>query len=309
MATFQQLLASYPRASDYPRPVAVPPKQQPHKQSFIILHGRGDTGDNFGSMLLEKPFPDKVSTLADAFPHARFVFPTAAPRRATVAAGLPVSQWFDQYEINQQEERQGLQIEGLRETSAWIHIWMQREVEEVGAKNVVLGGLSQGAAMSLIANLLWEGPKIAGVVDMCGWLPLRLIMADRALIREQLIELEATDIDPGAREIVKSSASDAEDNTAQHRAVAALREYLDLTPAKEGPLPFGKTPAFIGHGYFDFTVFVKLGRRSADFLSTLGVDVTYQEYATLGHWYSPEMLKDVVTFVHEKTDWDDASRA
>jgi predicted esterase len=94
-------------ASGYPPPLIIQPRALPHKQTFILLHGRGSSGDKFGPVLLDTPIltapvssadgggtnppddqttssPPTVQTLATTFPHARFVFPTAARRRATV---------------------------------------------------------------------------------------------------------------------------------------------------------------------------------------------------------------------------------
>lgn len=48
---------------------------------------------------------------------------------------------------------------------------------------------------------------------------------------------------------------------------------------------------------------MKLGRRAADFFEVLGTDVTYNEYRTLGHWYSPDMLKDITDFLRHKAAW------
>ena len=189
-ASAQQRLATFLPSSDYPEPVIVPPRQLPHKHSFIFLHGRGDNAKNFAFMLLAMEVPG-IGTLPEAFPRARFVFPSAAPRRAKTFKRIPISQWFDILSINKQEEEQELQIDGLKETSEWIHILMLREIERVGADNVVLGGLSQGCAASLIANILWDGPSIAGVIGMCGWLPLRPIMADSADMEVELGRLDA----------------------------------------------------------------------------------------------------------------------
>lgn len=45
-----------------------------------------------------------------------------------------------------------MEIEGLRETSEWLHVLLSQEIEKVGADNVALVGLSQGCAATLIAS-------------------------------------------------------------------------------------------------------------------------------------------------------------
>ncbi len=43
-----------------------------------------------------------------------------------------------------------------------LHRLLEREVREVGGRNVVLGGLSQGCAAALVAGLLWRGEGFGG---------------------------------------------------------------------------------------------------------------------------------------------------
>ncbi|KAL2012175.1 hypothetical protein VTN00DRAFT_4893 [Thermoascus crustaceus] len=178
--------------NNYPEPLIVPPLRS-HKQTFILLHGRGSNASKFGPELLSTEMPDphnadKTVTLATAFPHARFVFPTASRRRATVYNRSIITQWFDNWAHTPQEaetarQREGLQIDGLRETSAYLHGLLRREIGllgEGGERNVILGGLSQGCAASLIALLLWDGKPLAAAVGMCGWLAFRRQMEDVA---------------------------------------------------------------------------------------------------------------------------------
>src|SRR5436189_5036386 len=162
-------------ASDYPPPLTVAPLLS-HKQTFILLHGRGSSASKFGPPLLSTSIP-QVGTLANAFPYARFVFPTALKRRATIYKRSITNQWFDNWSLDAPTVREELQIDGLRETSAYIHELLRQEIKIVGsAGNVVLGGLSQGCAASLISHLLWDGEPLAAAVGMCGWLPFRTNM-------------------------------------------------------------------------------------------------------------------------------------
>lgn len=71
---------------------------------------------------------------------------------------------------------------GLKETSLMLHRLLEREVRELGAQNVVLGGLSQGCAAALVAGrdvgggsgVLWvvaAGGEVDGGVRgaICEW--------------------------------------------------------------------------------------------------------------------------------------------
>ena len=167
-----------PKSSIYPKPLVVPPLET-HKETWIILHGRGSNAEKFGPELLTTPIP-RHGTLAQAFPHAKFIFPTASLRRAIIYKRSLISQWFDNWSLQTPTEREELQIEGLRETSAFIHGILREEIAIVGAENVILGGLSQGCAAALIATLLWEGEPLAAVFGMCGWLPYREHMQEIA---------------------------------------------------------------------------------------------------------------------------------
>jgi predicted esterase len=62
-------------------------------------------------------------------------------------------------------------------------------------------------------------------------------------------------------------------------------------------------PLFLGHGVEDDRVYICLGREAASFLKLLGVNVVMKEYGGLGHWYSGDMLNDLVGFVRLRTGW------
>jgi hypothetical protein len=72
--------------AEYPDPLVIPPLRTPHKQSLIILHGRGSNARAFGpELLIQRPLGNSTNTcmtLRDLLPHASFIFPTAALRRA-----------------------------------------------------------------------------------------------------------------------------------------------------------------------------------------------------------------------------------
>ena|SRR3569833_1600479 len=80
----------------FPDPLVIYPVSS-HRYTFIILHGRGSSAQRFGPTLLETPVHPShaaartdgsqaptADTLRTMFPHAKFVFPTAPPRRAVI---------------------------------------------------------------------------------------------------------------------------------------------------------------------------------------------------------------------------------
>ena len=196
-------------------------------------------------------------------------------------------------------------IDGLRETSIYIHRLLREAAKEVGAENVVLGGLSQGCAASLVSLLTWEGEPLAAAFGMCGWLPLRQHITDIADPRTPSDHGE----DPFARETGVDHGFDL-----PGQAIAWIQEELNLPPTRTASvvaqvtaasmlLPFQLIPFFLAHGTADEKVKVELGSEAKDCLTVLQTDVTWREYENLGHWYSEQMLGDLVEFLYETTGW------
>lgn len=276
--------------SSYPPPLIVEPTSE-HKESWIILHGRGDKAATFsqGFMgLLNIPLPNG-RTLQQHLPHVRFVFPTASHRRARVFNRATITQWFDVYSWNSTEKTEW-QVDGLRETAAWIDELVRRESGAVGARNVVVGGLSQGCASALIWTLLWSGERIKCVFGMSGWLPFR-----------HVIELYLPKDKMGAKEEDQDmfERQDELEEDAYGAAVRALCQELQLDLI-EGQVGKG-TPIFLGHGMEDETVDMERGREAAQCLLGLGCDVQWMEYRDLEHWFHDEELMDIVRFVERQS--------
>ncbi|KAF2276158.1 alpha/beta-hydrolase [Westerdykella ornata] len=324
---FTIMTSSTSKSPVYSPPLTLPPPQT-HKTTLIILHGRRSTAQKFAEPLLTHPvspvstvtsstsseLSDSSKAFRDYFPHTKFVFPTAPLRRAVVFKRSLTHQWFDNWSLTQPELKQHLQIPGLRETSAYLHDLLRKEIEVVGAKNVVLMGLSQGCAASLIATLLWDGEAFGAAVGMCGYLPFRKGMAEAAEdARDGAEDPFEGSGDDEREDMLERDGEDAEGGeTNFERAVEWLRE--ELQASSEGgddankPLSMQSIPVFMGHGTEDEKVPCETGRLAAEFLSGIGVNVQWNEYEELGHWYSENMLRDVVTFLSGLKGWEDIVR-
>ena len=238
------------------------------------------------------------------------MFPTASKRRANIFARIPIHQWFDNWSLQTPTENEELQFDGLRESSIYIHRLLETEIAAVGAKNVVLWGLSQGMAISMVSLLLSEGSEIAAVVGMCGWLPLRKRMED--MIRdEDLLHDEDNPFASTNQEVLDASIGEMlPQNEAIafkfEKAVRYLREELQM-PDKSESYILPRVPNFLGHGTEDEKVPLELDREAADFLRFLDFDVEYREYDGLTHWYSGQMLQDIIQFFQLKTELQSAS--
>lgn len=292
------------KGSAYPPPLVVAPSSS-HKYSFIILHGRGSNAEMFSRALLKHSIPS-LSDLKSAFPNARLVFPTASKRRATVFNRSAINQWFDMWHLKESDRREELQINGLRESRDLIHGLLREEIKVVGAENVVLWGLSQGCAASLVATLTWEGEPFTATVGMCGWLPFRKRMEDviqgAGLQGDEDENPFAGEDETVGEEVLKlhdgQDSTSAETSDPMVQAVEYLRGQLDVPAVdKSCCLAVKKIPLFIGHGGEDVKVPTQLGREAAGCLGVLGMAVEWHEYEALGHWYSEAMLKDIVLFL------------
>lgn len=288
--------------------------QQPHKTTLIILHGRGSTAQKFAEPLLSHPV-SPLSTAAtpspnapvelsrsfrDHLPNTKFVFPTAPLRRAVIFNRSLTHQWFDNWSLEPPGTKQHLQIPGLRETSTFLHDLIRKEMEVVGPENVILMGLSQGCAASIITALLWEGEVFGALIGMCGYL----------LYRKEMHEF-VKDADNGENDLLRGSREEVEDiferdgegsggGTKFERAVEWLQEELQISREDNGKAklsPMQSIPIFMGHGTEDDKVPCDIGRLAADFLKSVDVPLDWKEYEGLGHWYSEDMLRDIVEFL------------
>jgi phospholipase/carboxylesterase len=145
------------------------------KAAVIVLHGLGADGTDFLS------FADEMR-LAGVGP-VRWVFPRAPERAVTINNGHRMRAWYDILGVDlvRREDEAG-----LRESIGLVHALLDREVARgVPAKRIVLGGFSQGSAITLGAGLRY-GQPLAGLVGLSGYLPLAdLTAAERHPANQQ----------------------------------------------------------------------------------------------------------------------------
>ena len=131
------------------------------RATVVILHGLGADGTDFLS------FADEMK-LAAIGP-VRWVFPRAPERAVTINSGQHMRAWYDILgaDIARREDQAG-----LRETFAQVHALLDAEVARgMPAQRIVLGGFSQGCAVTLGAGLRY-GHTLAGLVGLSGYMPL-----------------------------------------------------------------------------------------------------------------------------------------
>ena len=137
------------------------------RHAVIWLHGLGADGNDFGPIV-----PDLAG--AD-LPPIRFVFPHAPVRRVTINGGMPMRAWYD---ITGMEIAQRQDETGMRASIVELEALIAREVARgVAAKNILLAGFSQGAAMVLCGGLR-HAARLGGIIALSGYLPLHEKLAD-----------------------------------------------------------------------------------------------------------------------------------
>lgn len=192
----------------------------------------------------------------------------------------------------------------------YLHAILREEIEIMGAKNVVLLGLSQGCATSLVSALLWEGEAFGGVVGMCGWLPFRkgmlAFLEDKGMMDgydEEVDIFERVESDD-----VKYVHEEGGQGKLEKAADWLLKELRIANADKDitkPVLPIRSIPVFLGHGKNDEEVPWGLGKGAAEFLDTIGMATVWKEYDRLDHWFSEDMLQDVVEFLKGLPGWED----
>jgi len=193
--------------------------------------------------------------------------------------GIPLEQWFDIMSLSEPWRQQEKQIAGLAENVRQINTIIEQEARTVGRDNVVIGGLSQGCATSLVALMSLIQP-VGGYIGIAGWLPLVKDVKTAAY--------QATD-------------GNEQDLTPQLRAAHCIQTALDLPLSPvHGAIGFAGTPCMLGHGTADPKVVVQHGEEARDVLTNLGANVTWKPYADFGHWWKePDTIDDIAAFFVE----------
>nr|XP_057915820.1 acyl-protein thioesterase 1 isoform X1 [Doryrhamphus excisus] len=138
---------------------AIVPAARKATAAVIFLHGLGDTGHGW----------------AEAFagiriPHVKYICPHAPNMPVSLNMRMSMPSWFDIYGLSPEAEEDEA---GIKSASAHIKALIDQEVKNgIPSHRIILGGFSQGGALSLYTALTTQ-QKLAGVVALSCWLPLR----------------------------------------------------------------------------------------------------------------------------------------
>ncbi|KAL7904237.1 Alpha/Beta hydrolase protein [Trichoderma velutinum] len=246
-----------------------------HTHTIILLHGRDSEAQEFASEFFECEATGTELTLPNLFPTVRWVFPQANPLHS-LRFGVEMSQWFDMWSVEDQQERTELQVPGLRLSVNLIAELIKQEELLVPRTNIFLGGISQGFA-TVLATFLADGRGgFAGLCGFSSWLPL----ANQA----------ASDIE-------------AINGETDQKLAAMQRLYLgDDKPEQMSlsPQQLKSTSILLEHCHDDEIISVQSGLLLRDFIENLGLNVEFHEYESGGHWINePQGVDDFVKFLRE----------
>ncbi len=133
--------------------------------AIIILHGLGADGNDFVSIAQELDLT-RVGPV-------RFVFPHGPTRPVTVNGGYVMRAWYDIFGAElaaggaKREDDAGLRASQTLVDGLIAH----QRARGIAANRIVLGGFSQGCAMTFMTGLR-HLERLAGLLGMSGYLPL-----------------------------------------------------------------------------------------------------------------------------------------
>mmetsp|Transcript_10692 Transcript_10692/g.39977 ORF Transcript_10692/g.39977 Transcript_10692/m.39977 type:complete len:269 (+) Transcript_10692:47-853(+) len=143
----------------------LPPKQE-HKHTVVWSHGLGDSHEGFQGlfeMVLQSP-------------HMKVILPNAPKRPITVNGGMTMPGWYDIVSLgmdrkyNPEEE----DVDGILKSAQKIAAIVNDEIAELGdSQKVIIGGFSQGAALSLLTCFSQLDQKLAALICCSGYWCLR----------------------------------------------------------------------------------------------------------------------------------------
>ena len=132
----------------------------------VCLHGLGDTGSGWAFLQNELQLP--TNTFAT---RPNFLFPTAPTQPVTVNGGAKMTSWMDLDAIPLTPDANDHEP-SIKASTKIVHDLLDQAVADgTPADEIVLGGFSQGAALSVYAGYTYS-KKLAGIFAISGWPPL-----------------------------------------------------------------------------------------------------------------------------------------
>ncbi|KAF1996228.1 Phospholipase/carboxylesterase [Amniculicola lignicola CBS 123094] len=147
----------------YRAPIVVPALKR-HTATIIMMHGLGDSGA--GWLFLSENWRRRSK-----FEEVAFVFPNAPNIPITLNGGMKMPGWYDIKSLGDLASREADET-GILRSRDYIHSLIDAEVAKgIPTTRVVVGGFSQGGAMSLISGTTY-GNQLGGIFGLSCYLLL-----------------------------------------------------------------------------------------------------------------------------------------
>ncbi|KAM6976612.1 LOW QUALITY PROTEIN: acyl-protein thioesterase 1 [Aplochiton taeniatus] len=138
---------------------AIVPAARKATAAVIFLHGLGDTGHGWAEAFAS------IRT-----PHVKYICPHARIMPVTLNMGMAMPSWFDIIGLRTDAKED---VSGIKKAAEDINTLIDQEVKNgIPSNRIVLGGFSQGGALSLYTSLTTQ-QKLGGIVALSCWLPLQ----------------------------------------------------------------------------------------------------------------------------------------
>ncbi|TVY80286.1 Acyl-protein thioesterase [Lachnellula suecica] len=163
------------QAQKPPQRIDAPDGQTSNPATFIFLHGLGDDADGWTNIAQQFHAAKKLPHLTWIFPnaphnHEAFTQAWYPPTSFTpIPVGRSSATQGEESEGEDDEETEGEILKSVEYVCALVDEEVKRGVE---LKRIVIGGFSQGCAVTLVAGLAsrYKG-RLGGVVGLSGYLP------------------------------------------------------------------------------------------------------------------------------------------
>lgn len=154
--------------------VRIPAIKSPAKAAVIFVHGLGDSGDGWSW------FPQlvKQSNVIKDHDQINYVFPTAPQMPISVNGGYVMRAWFDIFEFGNPDARQD--TAGFLKSCETLKELIKEQTEKfnIPPEKIIIGGFSQGAALSY-ATLSLLDYKIGGLVALSAFCPITSTISEK----------------------------------------------------------------------------------------------------------------------------------
>jgi len=146
--------------------------------TFIFLHGLGDDADGWTNIAEQFQSASKLPYLSWVFPNAPFnqEAMSTAWYEPSDFSPIPVgrsTRESDEQFLDEKDDDEDADYDGVLKSVEYVCGLIDEEVKRgVDLKRIVVGGFSQGCAVSLVTGIASRyGGRVGGVVGLSGYLP------------------------------------------------------------------------------------------------------------------------------------------